>query len=251
MIEHISLNNFIKIEELINEKEITDQIKVQILNIIDIDIVKVCGTLNFFEIYKQLLDEIKEIGPKLDISIGCFKRAKTLDDTCFGQITSIETQIQANGHETILNKAELLTKLYRNNNETNFVTAELDDDIEEKHLNLFINKITIDVFYRNYLYFLKEREDFFFKEWKGVIYKTPEENKTDDDNEDYDIEPTLEEKFMEANFWYTLTRSLAKDDFTKMQDIENQQTYSVLYELYYTKIMGKFEKQKESNYAQH
>ena len=85
--------------------------------------------------------------------------------------------------------------------------------------------------------FLSERDDLLFNKFSGVFYEIPSE----DDEEKDEEEVTNDNLFEQQWYWYSIVRSLAKEDITKYDDIYMLKMSTVMPEMSYLAQKNKIE----------
>lgn len=85
--------------------------------------------------------------------------------------------------------------------------------------------------------FLSERDDLLFNKFSGVFYEIPSE----DDEEKDEEKVTNDNLFEQQWYWYSIVRSLAKEDITKYDDIYMLKMSIVMPEMSYLAQKNKIE----------
>lgn len=111
-----------------------------------------------------------------------------------------------------------------------------DSEREVKNKEAILNTPVSEV-YSVINKFLSERDDLLFNKFSGVFYEIPSE----DDEEKDEEEVTNDNLFEQQWYWYSIVRSLAKEDITKYDDIYMLKMSTVMPEMSYLAQKNKIE----------
>ncbi len=111
-----------------------------------------------------------------------------------------------------------------------------DSEREVKNREAILNTPVSEV-YSVINKFLSERDDLLFNKFSGVFYEIPSE----DDEEKDEEEVTNDNLFEQQWYWYSIVRSLAKEDITKYDDIYMLKMSTVMPEMSYLAQKNKIE----------
>jgi hypothetical protein len=138
---------------------------------------------------------------------------------------------------------------FKNESENDLAIAELilrpvehdvfdNEDLENEKRNreAILNSPVVEV-YSVINKFLSERDDLLFNKFSGVFYEIP----SDDDTEQNEEEATNNNLFEQQWYWYSIVRSLAKEDITKYDDIYMLKMSTVMPEMSYLAQKNKIE----------
>lgn len=129
---------------------------------------------------------------------------------------------------------ELMTYILRPKGEEKYDNT--DPKVESKHREAILNTPVQDL-YSVVNRFLKNREQVLFKQFSGVFYSVPDEE--EDDNEF--SSPSPQELFNQQWYWYSIVRTLAKEDVRMYDEIYMLKMNVVLPEMSYMAQRNKIE----------